>query len=784
MFLDRLKKNKSTAIYIAVLFFMSLFITLINLGFKKDFIGEDSGLIYFFHNGLSKYAYYTWDNMWAPGKISITTLFGFIWTNILLCLQRIGLSYFFIQRILFFSFLFVSSTGMFYLFKTLIPLHGKVKNRESLYFGAFCSSLLYLLNHYVGYMIGFPIIPFHITYMILPWLLLYFIKNLYIKSSFTDTLIFSLLVLLFIGGNPASTLLSAIMLAGYFICFFRDFIKSTAQKYKFIIISASLVLLLSLFLTLPIIMMGSNPYGGDTSLLGNYVQSFEFNSMHTSLLNLFILGGTVGWPNSTFYTLYTANPVYIFLGYILTLIIFTTLISKKDMKLKLFFLIIIVISFFFAKGLHEPLSGINAFLYDKIALLRIYRAVYNKFMFLSAFSYSILIGISGFYVHRIFSQRTGKGKHIVLFLPIIIVLYGLPFFLGGIIPNLFLTELPKEYKNLTSQISDNSDYKILSIPPTPNGGGPLLNWKNGNKYIGPQMESFVLGKPVLDSYFFIKEGLNGLGPSDSWTTKKFIKSFPKVLEYSNIFNIKYVFLHKDYLTSYKFNKSGDALKIGSKNDYKSYTRILEDKYGYAKVISTEFYELYKVPNLNYLDHFYIPEKIIYSKDQKKTLYSFRQKEKINSYAIISKNKYIDKKTSYSPASLSINKINQTKYILKIKNAKSKHLIVFSESYDVNWKLYILNKDSTDNSFFSIFRQSVDESRHILANGYANAWIIDTDNICNNITKCTKNKNGNYDFTTVVEFAPQKYFHLGLQIGLMAFILTSSYLFYLKLVKKT
>jgi len=61
---------------------------------------------------------------------------------------------------------------------------------------------------------------------------------------------------------------------------------------------------------------------------------------------------------------------------------------------------------------------------------------------------------------------------------------------------------------------------------------------------------------------------------------------------------------------------------------------------------------------------------------------------------------------------------------------------------------------------------VDNENHIMTNGYANSWVLNTDKICNEHGQavCIKNTNGTYDFEIVVEFWPQRLFYGGLLIS--------------------
>jgi len=59
---------------------------------------------------------------------------------------------------------------------------------------------------------------------------------------------------------------------------------------------------------------------------------------------------------------------------------------------------------------------------------------------------------------------------------------------------------------------------------------------------------------------------------------------------------------------------------------------------------------------------------------------------------------------------------------------------------------------------------VSEDKHLMANGYANSWIVNPADICEGNDKCVKNPDGTYDFELVVEFWPQRLFYIGLGIS--------------------
>ncbi|MDP2947693.1 MAG: hypothetical protein Q8N88_06285 [Nanoarchaeota archaeon] len=75
-----------------------------------------------------------------------------------------------------------------------------------------------------------------------------------------------------------------------------------------------------------------------------------------------------------------------------------------------------------------------------------------------------------------------------------------------------------------------------------------------------------------------------------------------------------------------------------------------------------------------------------------------------------------------------------------------------------------------------FKKSLPEENHLTANGYANSWLIDLDNI-KKTGNYTQNPDGSIDFELVIEFWPQRLFYLGLGISGTTLLLCLGYLVY-------
>lgn len=92
-----------------------------------------------------------------------------------------------------------------------------------------------------------------------------------------------------------------------------------------------------------------------------------------------------------------------------------------------------------------------------------------------------------------------------------------------------------------------------------------------------------------------------------------------------------------------------------------------------------------------------------------------------------------------PPQIKYDKINPTKYVLRIK-ADKPYVLIFSESYHPKWQAFI-DGEKAEN--------------HFIANGFANGWYIER----------ISDTAGEYEI--ILEFAPQRYFERGLIISIAA-----------------
>ncbi len=118
-------------------------------------------------------------------------------------------------------------------------------------------------------------------------------------------------------------------------------------------------------------------------------------------------------------------------------------------------------------------------------------------------------------------------------------------------------------------------------------------------------------------------------------------------------------------------------------------------------------------------------------------------------------------------------------------ASGQEQLDYAEKYNIdfvskNFQGTIQNDNLPNGHFWETwFRRPIENNaNHLTANGYANSWVIDTNQVCagGNI-KCIRNPDGTYDFEMVVEFWPQRLFYIGLAISLSTLLACIGYLVY-------
>lgn len=791
-----------------------------------------------------------------------------------------------VQKIL---FGLIISSGFFSFYYLLTYL--KIKNKIASILG----SLFYVFNPY--YIMMFPWFP---TYGMLFLSVPLFLKQIFIifssevKMKNFIYLFFISLLMSIVAANIALFIFFIMLLIIYFLIVFFSNIGNRLNTIKKLAIIFLIIIMGNLFWILPLFLTYR-------SLFGNAVV-YETNFQETSLYQFPILNGltlhqyywfdkkdsfgNLYYSYSNWYNLPSKLLVLFILFF--TIYGFLKLRNKgkddKNKKIYIFFSIITLCGVFLSKGTASPLGSIYKFLLKNIKLFGIYRSPDIKFPFFITLGYSFLFANA-----VVFFSIYKKIKNYIFILLIIFVIFlGFPLINGNIfnIPKNTGVSAIVNIPYYWYDYSINSDLdkldsrtllfpKNISVFDKYNWGyegawlSSLLSRKSSIAYTpgggsSVQEHNFSLAK--INYQFFENND---------------IESMKKAM---SLFNIKNIIERNDFSLDLNTKTSDSYESIyNPENVLSILNKNFIKKFNYGEIIS------YSIDSNYFLQHFYVPKNILISYRTIDSLSDIISKEnfQINTAIffmdqnssmstnlaydkkILSNLQELSKKINTTTPIIEFKKISPTKYRAVVHKAKYIFPLVFSESFENGWEVYIVdhsaqtintenlnnykilegneenqakkdevinfikngyiscigkdiqkqiehnkwennkerkdyienynidfisknfqntiqNNNLKDGPFYETwFKKPLENNKnHLVANGYANSWVINPSEILNN-NKFIKNKDGTYDFELVIEYLPQKMHYQGLLITGLLIILSILYLiiFFIRNLKK-
>lgn len=110
----------------------------------------------------------------------------------------------------------------------------------------------------------------------------------------------------------------------------------------------------------------------------------------------------------------------------------------------------------------------------------------------------------------------------------------------------------------------------------------------------------------------------------------------------------------------------------------------------------------------------------------------------------------------APAETSFASNNPTKKTITIKGAQTGFYLAMRDTFNPKWQLGLAAAGLSPKI------SATPTNNHLKLNGFMNGWYIDPAQLCKDTPKgCTKHADGSYDIQLVAEFAPQRWFYMGL-----------------------
>lgn len=411
------------------------------------------------------------------------------------------------------------------------------------------------------------------------------------------------------------------------------------------------------------------------------------------------------------------------------------LLNRGRKKEILFISVFFIITFFLvtANITHTGFEFYRRLFY--IPGFSMFRVFFSQWMYVFVFFYSILFGFS---IYGIFLRLTpfySKALHVLVF--VLLVLPGIPLFMGGPINKSIIrgsnnvrgviTMDPRYEQTLDFIRKLPDDGKILVLPLT-DSFRQVIAGRDGGVYEGPSTLAHLAGKYGFVGYQHFGYGI-GIPYAEDIMKYSREKNYDRLLRIFTLLNIRYVFHNTDpkaYEENFSKGSSYQYMQTSMPKTQKEYAEFL--KHFPVKIIyKNDPYIIYELDKSEYNPTIFIPDGIY-----KSNKLSF-DKDKAHSV-------FVDKDWEYKKSNVDIkfSMIDPTLYRVEIqkKEPVGNMLLVMQHTYHKGWKLVLDGK-------------YIAEDSHVLVNGYANGWFIDSKDL-------PKDKS----YKLFIKLDPQKYFWYG------------------------
>lgn len=456
----------------------------------------------------------------------------------------------------------------------------------------------------------------------------------------------------------------------------------------------------------------------------------------------------IGWAGRLFYSFSNTyqNWALILLCFFILVFALTILLKRKISFMVIFSAAFLLLSLFLAKGLNEPLGGIFEFLYTNVPFFYMFRTPGNKFAIGICFGLTILLSFS---TYNILTRLKGLKLKLVFssVLSLMIIAYSWPFLTGVAVVErnqgmMFdrLLNIPDFYFQAAEYINTDTDlFRVAMVPGFP---FTIYKWDESEGIVGPDLLAKLIKAPSIQrSEYTTAFTYSGL-ISDIITAEKDFRML-------GLSNTKYIILRGDIPWEYHGEPPPDIIREEIAPFVKN-----------SKIIGP--LELYEIDDKYFLPRIYLSSNTILAEgglDEMLEVISFdsflldKPVFFLSEQVSLSRWQFVQEYAAtqgdnYAP-DITFQKVNPTKYQVRVTSATQPFFLVFSESYYPQWKAYVNPQGRGTNWLEAFFQSSIPEDKHFLVNGYANAWYIDPSELRTGA-----------EFNITLYYQPQSLFYLG------------------------
>lgn len=690
-----------------VLLLISLLLIIIWFKDGKLLATGEEGLILANPTGSVELYKYSWNEtrsgVPAPGS---STTIPLLYAESYLVQKYIPIWLF--QAAIFFVLMFIGSCSIYYLSRELFKNSVEEKDRAKI---AFIAGLFYIFNpiSLLGVWYRF-LLGFMFFYSLVPLFFLLYVFGLNHKKK-TFIIIAPIITLLFTFsfGGPAFVLLLWILPFIYSLSlswskFLGDNIKS--QLFPFIYFGLMLIfwILINLWWIYPYIELSSAAFASEISPT-HAIGTLKANSADFTLDNVIrLIHGGFLYRNEAFGSIYK-NPIFLLLSWLIPIITIYGAFKLKSTPVKKFLVLSLVLLLFLAKGTSFPLGGVFLWFFSNITFLQAYRNPLEKFGILLPIIYAPLFSFGLIYL--LFKIKSYQTRTILLIISVVcLAVNSWPFFTGALAhfaKRDIRVEIPKIFEKANKAIPPGN-HIILSVP-VMGGSSGFYQWKWG--YKGVDASEHLFNYPVVTTFY----------SADSFYGQLLIaESNGKVDD--NLIGVAQIF-------------SADIIAVRHDTDVKAFGYNLDALERVDRMISssqlTKIFDsaevsLWSLPQDKIVPVVYTPRSVKFGDSPQELVTSLENRQydpRSEVFICSNKNKcnpYVDIKQSEIsigevPEKIEFEKLSPIHYEINITNSKGRFILVFNNSYHSGW-------------IATVADQVIRAGNHIVANGYANGFIVD------------------------------------------------------------
>jgi len=449
-------------------------------------------------------------------------------------------------------------------------------------------------------------------------------------------------------------------------------------------------------------------------------------------------------------------------------VIFGFILNRGRKKEFLFVSIFFIITFFLvtANVTHIGFEFYRRLFY--IPGFSMFRVFFTQWIFIFIFFYSILFGFSIYSI--ILRLKPLYLKLFYCFVFALLILSGTPLFMGEPINKSIiqgsdnikgLIVMDPKYEEVLQYIRSLPDDGKIMVLPLTDFFRQVVYGKDSGAYEGP---STILH--LTDKYSFVGYqhfGYKNLMPYAEDVMKySREKDYEKLLRIFTVLNIRYIFHNADpkvYEESFSPGSYG-YMQTSMPKTQKEYTEFIKH-FSLKEIYKNEQYIFYEIDKSAYNSTIFVPDGVYLidklSFDEDKTHSVFIDKD----ICTDSKFKNLCNGNYKRPnVDMQMSMINPTLYSVNIRQNESAEsmFLVMQHTFHPGWKLILNGK-------------YIAEDSHIVVNGYANGWVINSKDL-------PKDKN----YKLFIKLDPQKYFWYGWIITGVSLVIIIGF-FVLSFVKK-